>query len=425
MMANGQTIEEGAEISMDGTSGNVYLGYLETVRPTLDKLTEATDLLSWADETRRLGVWANADTPTDTSQAIALGAEGIGLCRTEHMFLDPQRLPAVRRMLLNAESAQQWRLANPDSAPGTAEMPGDVAEFFQALDEVRQLQADDFTQIFSVMAGRSVIIRLLDAPLHEFLPPHDALLAELAELRAKGAPRAEIKEREEFLILVESLREANPMLGHRGCRLGLTYPAIYEMQVEAIITASGQLIKDGVQVHPEIMLPLTTTLEEMRRLRVALTGVAGRVQQEMNVSVPYKFGTMIETPRGAIVAGEIARESDFFSFGTNDLTQMAFGFSPDDAEGKFLRFYVEEGILPADPFTTIDLDGVGALVAMAVENGLKTNPDLEMGICGEHGGDPASIDFCHRVGLNYVSYSPYRVPVARLAAAQAALRDGG
>jgi pyruvate,orthophosphate dikinase len=275
------------------------------------------------------------------------------------------------------------------------------------------------------MAGRSVIIRLLDAPLHEFLPPHDALLAELAELRVNGAPRSEIKEREEFLILVESLREANPMLGHRGCRLGLTYPAIYEMQVEAIITASGNLIKDGVQVHPEIMVPLTTTLEEMRRLRVALTAEAGRVQQEMNVSVPYKFGTMIETPRGAIVAGELARESDFFSFGTNDLTQMAFGFSRDDAEGKFLRFYVEEGILPADPFTTIDPDGVGALVAMAVESGRKTNPDLEMGICGEHGGDPASIDFCHRVGLNYVSCSPYRVPVARLAAAQAALREGG
>jgi pyruvate,orthophosphate dikinase len=425
MVADGQTIEEGAEISMDGTSGNVYLGYLETVRPTLDKLAEATGLLAWADEIRKLGVWANADTPTDASQAIALGAEGIGLCRTEHMFLDPQRLPAVRQMLLNAAAAEQWRRANPDAEPDATGMPGDVAEFFQALAEVRQLQTDDFTQILRVMDGRSVIIRLLDAPLHEFLPPHDALLAELAELRAHGAPNAEIKEKEEFLILVESLREANPMLGHRGCRLGLSYPAIYEMQVEAIITASGNLIKDGVEVHPEIMVPLTTTLEEMRRLREALTGVAGRVQQEMNVSVPYKFGTMIETPRGAIVAGEIAKESDFFSFGTNDLTQMTYGFSRDDAEGKFLRFYVEEGILPADPFTTIDLEGVGALVAMAVESGRRTKPDLEMGICGEHGGDPASIDFCHRVGLNYVSCSPYRVPVARLAAAQAALREGG
>ena len=245
----------------------------------------------------------------------------------------------------------------------------------------------------------------------------------MAELRANNAPIAEIREKEEFLQLVESLREANPMLGHRGCRLGLTYPAIYEMQVEAIITASGELIKNGVQVHPEIMVPLTSSVEEMRRLREALTGVAERLQQEMNVSVPYKFGTMIETPRGALVAGEIAKESDFFSFGTNDLTQMAFGFSRDDAEGKFLRFYVEEGILPADPFITIDPDGVGALLAMAVKNGRKTRPEMEMGICGEHGGDPASIEFCHQVGLNYVSCSPYRVPVARLAAAQAALKQ--
>ena len=304
-------------------------------------------------------------------------------------------------------------------------LPGDVQEFFQVLAEVRQLQIDDFTQILRVMAHRPVIIRLLDAPLHEFLPQHEILLAELAELRVKGAPNHELKEKEEFLQLVESLREANPMLGHRGCRLGLTYPAIYEMQMEAIITASGNLIKDGVQVHPEIMVPLTSHVEEMRRLRQTLTGVADRVQQQMGVSVPCKFGTMIETPRGAIIAGEIARESDFFSFGTNDLTQMAFGFSRDDAEGKFLRYYVEEGILPADPFTTIDSEGVGALVAMAVEKGRKTNPDMEMGICGEHGGDPASIDFCHHVGLNYVSCSPYRVPVARLAAAQAVLKQNG
>ena len=426
MVAGDQTIKEGVEISMDGASGNVYPGYLETVRPTLDKLAEANDLLAWADQTRRLGVWANADTPTDAGQAIALGAEGIGLCRTEHMFLDPIRLPAVRRMLLNAESAEQWRRTHPDVEPGQLNatgMPGDVEEFFQAMAEVRQLQTDDFTQILRVMAGRPVIIRLLDAPLHEFLPQHEALLAELAELRANSAPIAEIREKEEFLQLVESLREANPMLGHRGCRLGLTYPAIYEMQVEAIITASGELIRNGVQVHPEIMVPLTSTEEEMRRLRQALTGVAERLQQEMNGSVPYKFGTMIETPRDALVAGEIAGESDFFSFGTNDLTQMAFGFSRDDAEGKFLRFYVEEGILPADPFITIDPDGVGALLAMAVKNGRKTRPEMEMGICGEHGGDPASIEFCHQVGLNYVSCSPYQVPVARLAAAQAALKQ--
>jgi len=428
LVANGQTIEEGEEISIDGTSGNVYFGQLETVRPTLEKLSEADELLTWADQIRRLGVWANADTPTDADQAIALGAEGIGLCRTEHMFLDPQRLPSVRRMLLNAEPAQRWRRAHPDSASDPLNamgLPGDVQDFFHALAEVRQLQTDDFTQILRVMAHRPVIIRLLDAPLHEFLPQHETLLLELAELRANGVPNAELKEKEEFLRLVESLWEANPMLGHRGCRLGLSYPAIYEMQVEAIITASGKLIKDGVQVHPEIMIPLTSHVEEMRRLRQALTGVADHVQQQMQVSVPYKFGTMIETPRSAVVAGEIAGESDFFSFGTNDLTQMAFGFSRDDAEGKFLRYYVEEGILPADPFTTIDPDGVGALVAMAVESGRKTSPDLEMGICGEHGGDPASIEFFHRVGLNYVSCSPYRVPVARLAAAQAVLKQDG
>ena len=427
LIANDQTIEEGSEISIDGTSGNVYIGQLETVRPTLDKLSEANELLAWADQTRRLGVWANADTPIDADQAVALGAEGIGLCRTEHMYLDPQRLPSVRLMLLNAEAAERWRQANPDAAadPLNAKgMPGDVQEFFHALDQVRRLQTNDFTQILKVMAGRPVIIRLLDAPLHEFLPQHEVLLAELTELRIKGAANADLKEKEEFLQLVESLREANPMLGHRGCRLGLSYPAIYEMQVEAIITASGNLIRDGLEVQPEIMVPLTSHVEEMRRLRQTLTAVADQVQKQMSVSVPYKFGTMIETPRGAIVAGEIAEESDFFSFGTNDLTQMAFGFSRDDAEGKFLRYYVEEGILPADPFTTMDSEGVGALVAMAVKSGRNTKAEMEMGICGEHGGDPASIEFCHQVGLNYVSCSPYRVPVARLAAAQAFLKQG-
>jgi pyruvate,orthophosphate dikinase len=426
LIANDQTIEEGSEISIDGTSGNVYIGQLETVRPTLDKLSEANELLDWADQTRRLGVWANADTPVDADQAVALGAEGIGLCRTEHMFLDPLRLPSVRLMLLNAEAAERWRQANPDAAadPLNAKgMPGDVQEFFHALDQVRRLQTDDFTQILKVMAGRPVIIRLLDAPLHEFLPQHEALLAELTELRTNGATNADLREKEEFLQLVESLREANPMLGHRGCRLGLSYPAIYEMQVEAIITASGSLIKDGLEVQPEIMVPLTSHVEEMRRLRQTLTAVADQVQKRMGVSVPYKFGTMIETPRGAIVAGEIAEESDFFSFGTNDLTQMTFGFSRDDAEGKFLRYYVQEGILPADPFTTMDPEGVGALVAMAVKSGRNTKAEMEMGICGEHGGDPASIEFCHEVGLNYVSCSPYRVPVARLAAAQAALKQ--
>ncbi len=426
LVSDGKTVREGEEISIDGASGDVFLGRLETVRPSLDNLGDASELLGWADQVRKLGVWANADTPADAAQAIALGAEGIGLCRTEHMFLDPQRLPAVRRMLLNAEAAEAWRRGHPDlaSSPFEAEgLPGEVQDFFTALDEVRQLQTDDFTQILGVMDQRPVIIRLLDAPLHEFLPQAEVLLAELAELRTAGASAAEIQDKEGFLQLVDSLREANPMLGHRGCRLGLSFPAIYEMQVEAIITACASLLGQGVRVHPEIMVPLTVHVEEMKRLREALTSVAAHTQQRLGVSVSYKFGTMIETPRGAVTAGEIARESDFFSFGTNDLTQMTYGFSRDDAEGKFLRYYVEEGILPSDPFVTMDPDGVGALVEMAVNSGRGTRSDLEIGICGEHGGDPASISFCHRVGLNYVSCSPFRVPVARLAAAQAALAE--
>ena len=380
--------------------------------------------MGWADQVRKLGVWANADTPSDAAQAITMGAEGIGLCRTEHMFLDPRRLPAVRRVLLNAESAEQWRRAHPELAADPlagAQLPTDVKEFFSALAEVRQLQTNDFTQILRVMGHRPVIIRLLDAPLHEFLPQYESLLAELVEMRARGIPAAELKDKESSLQFVDTLREENPMLGHRGCRLGLSFPAIYEMQMEAIITASGGLINEGLQVHPEIMIPLTVHVEEMRRLRRHLTAVADRIQKLLGVTVPYKFGTMIETPRGAITAGEIARESDFFSLGTNDLTQMVYGFSRDDAESKFLRFYVKEGILPADPFVTMDPEGVGALVAMAVNSGRQTRPNLEIGICGEHGGDPASIEFCHRAGLDYVSCSPFRVPVARLAAAHAAL----
>jgi pyruvate,orthophosphate dikinase len=423
--ANGRTIHQGDYISVDGTTGNVYFGQLETVRPHLDDLPEARKLLTWADQTRTLGVMANADTSADAAQAIALGAEGIGLCRTEHMFLDHRRLPAVRQMLLNAEAAEEWRREHPDPINGhrnTTGLPDGVRDFYQALAEVRQLQTADFTAILRVMEHRPVIIRLLDAPLHEFLPPYEDLLIELVELRTAGkVSPAELQEKEEFLRLVDSHREANPMLGHRGCRLGLSFPAIYQMQVEAIITAAAGLIKEGTEVHPEIMVPLTVTVEEMRRLRGELTGVATRVQERLGVTVPYKFGTMIETPRAALLAGDIARESDFFSFGTNDLTQMTYGFSRDDAEGKFLRWYIQEGILPADPFATIDPEGVGALVSMAVASGRRSRPDIELGICGEHGGDPASVAFCHRAGLDYVSCSPYRVPVARLAAAQAAL----
>ena len=427
LTADGHTVHEGDNISMDGTSGKVFFGALETVLPSLDKLSEATELLSWADQVRRLGVWANADTPSDAAQAIAMGAEGIGLCRTEHMFLDPQRLPAVRRVLLNAEAAELWRREHPELADdplGASGLPAEVEDFFNALAQVRRLQTDDFTEILRIMGQRPVIIRLLDAPLHEFLPPYESLLAELVELRTKGSSPSELTEKEGFLQLVDSLRETNPMLGHRGCRLGLSFPAIYQMQVEAIITAGANLIKEGVEVQPEIMIPLTVDVAEMRRLKQGLTAVAARVQQGLGTTVPYKFGTMIETPRGAITAGQIAQESDFFSFGTNDLTQMTYGFSRDDAEAKFLRFYVNEEILPADPFVTIDTEGVGALVAMAVKSGRETHHNLEIGICGEHGGDPATVAFCHSVGLDYVSCSPFRVPVARLAAAHAALAQG-
>ena len=427
LTADGLTVHEGEDISIDGASGKVFFGALETAKPNLENLVEANELLSWADGVRRLGVWANADTPKDAAQAIALGAEGIGLCRTEHMFLGQQRLPAVRRVLLNAEAAEQWRREHLESASnplGEPGLPEQVAEFYTALAEVLQLQTDDFTGILRVMGPRPVIIRLLDAPLHEFLPPYEELLVELAELRANGSSPSELKEKEKFSQLVNSLREANPMLGHRGCRLGLSFPAIYQMQVEAIITASAKLKQDGVDVRPEIMIPLTVDAEEMRRLREDLTSVASWVQGRLGVNVDYKFGTMIETPRGALTAGKIAQVSDFFSFGTNDLTQMTYGFSRDDAESKFLRFYVMEEVLAADPFVTIDADGVGSLVKMGVKAGRETRPDLEIGICGEHGGDPASVAFCHRTGLDYVSCSPFRVPVARLAAAHAALHQG-
>jgi pyruvate, orthophosphate dikinase len=424
-VANGKTIQEGDFISVDGTTGKVYSGELATERTHLEDLTEARELLSWADQARTLGVMANADTPADAAQAVAMGAQGIGLCRTEHMFLDPRRLPAVRQMLLNAESAREWRDGHPDlvdEALADAEMPAEARAFYEALAQVLEYQTRDFSGILRAMGNRPVIIRLLDAPLHEFLPPYEDLLTELVELRTRGRASAEeLQQKEEFLLLVDSHREANPMLGHRGCRLGLSFPAIYQMQMEAIITAAAGLVREGIDVHPEIMIPLTVDVEEMRRLRRDLTAIADRVQERLGVSVTYQFGTMIETPRAALTAGEIAKESDFFSFGTNDLTQLSYGFCRDDAEGKFLRWYVEEGILPADPFTTIDQSGVGEMVRLAVKAGRQTRPDIELGICGEHGGDPTSVAFCHRVGLDYVSCSPYRVPVARLAAAQAAM----
>ncbi len=424
--ANGHTIGEGDDISVDGASGEVYLGTIPTSHPDLAELREAQTLLSWADKVRRLGVWANADTPSDAQRAVSMGAEGIGLCRTEHMFLGPERVPIVQRMLINAQEGERWEEAHPEEAARRSpspELPVAVSEFYKALAQLKRLQIDDFLGILRALGNRPVIIRLLDAPLHEFLPRYEDLLRELVGLEARGAPAEEVRPREEFLQLVESLRESNPMLGHRGCRLGLTFPAIYQMQVEAIITASAQLIKEGIDVHPEIMIPLTSHVNEMVKLKELLSPVAERVQQEMGTKVDYLYGTMIEVPRAALTAGEIASVSDFFSFGTNDLTQTTYGFSRDDAEGKFLNQYIQEGTLPNNPFATLDLDGVGALIRMGVELGRRARPGLNMGICGEHGGDPASVRFCHREGLDYVSCSPFRVPVARLAAAQAALED--
>ena len=425
-IANGHTIREGDDLSVDGTTGEVFAGAIPTFQPSLEELHEAQILLSWADKARRLGVWANADTPADARRAVAMGAEGIGLCRTEHMFLGPERVPVVQKLLINAQEAARWesehRNGDSDRSP-SAGLPTGVAEFYEALAHLEQLQVDDFVGILRAMGERPVIIRLLDAPLHEFLPRYEDLYREVVDLKASGAPDEDVRRREEFLQLVESLREVNPMLGHRGCRLGLTFPAIYEMQVEAIITAAARLIREGIDVHPEIMIPLTSHVNEMRRLKEGLSIVADRVQREMNTVVGYLFGTMIEVPRAALTAAEVAEVAEFFSFGTNDLTQTTYGFSRDDAEGKFLNRYIEEGILPANPFATLDIDGVGALIRIAVEQGRRTRPDLDVGICGEHGGDPASVAFCHQEGLNYVSCSPFRVPVARLAAAQAALAD--
>ena len=424
--ASGHTIQEGEDISVDGTSGEILAGSIPTFQPSLDEALEAQVLLGWADECRRLGIFANADTPTDAERAVSMGAEGIGLCRTEHMFLGAERVEVVQRMLVNAQEAERWAQENPEEASKRVPLPSqpaDVQRFYEALDHLKTLQIEDFTGILRAMGSLPVIIRLLDAPLHEFLPRYEDLIRQIVTLEAKGVLEVEIEPHRQRLQLVESLREANPMLGHRGCRLGLTFPAIYEMQVEAIITASSNLIKEGGTVHPEIMIPLISHVNELKRLQTNLTDVAETVQAAMGTQVDYKYGTMVEVPRACMTADDIAEVAEFFSFGTNDLTQMAYGFSRDDAEGKFLNQYIQDEVLPANPFMTIDTEGVGSLVHIAVEKGRSVRPDLEVGICGEHGGDPASIAFCHREGLDYVSCSPFRVPIARLAAAQAALAE--
>jgi len=392
-------VKEGDTISLNGATGEVFEGALPTVAPSFDDQVELKTILDWADGIRKLQVWANADDPEQAIRSRGYGAQGIGLCRTEHMFLGER-----------TEKFQEAILAESDE------------EFERVLDEVLlPLQREDFYGIFKAMDGLPVIIRLLDPPLHEFLPSQEELVEEVATLKAKGKSDPE---KEELLAIVRDMHEFNPMLGLRGCRLGLMMPGLNKMQVRAIFEAACDAAKEGVDVHTEVMIPLTSHVNELKEIPPLLAEVAEAVMEEKGIEVIYKFGTMIEIPRAALTADEIAEVAQFFSFGTNDLTQMTYGISRDDAERKFLLQYVEMGILPKNPFQTLDEDGVGQLVFMAAEKGRQTRPDLEVGICGEHGGDPESIDICHRAGLNYVSCSPFRVPIARLSAAHAMMKNG-
>jgi pyruvate,orthophosphate dikinase len=398
------------------------LGEIPTVSPSFEEQTDLVTLLGWADTicaaegtrqwpddpvyasfpTRGLQVWTNADYPRDAERARGFGAQGIGLCRTEHMFFEEERLPIVQRMILSKDDQARE----------------------EYLTQLLPFQQADFEGLFRAMDGLPVIIRLIDPPLHEFLPSLEELLVEVTEMRVKGETGAELTEKEALLTAVESMQESNPMMGLRGIRLGITMPGITKMQVRAIFQAACTVAKEGVDVHPEVMIPLTGHVNELTVTQSELEEVAKEVMTTLGIEIDYKFGTMIEIPRAALTADDVASVAQFFSYGTNDLTQMTFGYSRDDAERGFLLEYVERGILPANPFQMLDQEGVGQLVEMGARLGRKTRPDLEVGICGEHGGEPSSIDFCHRAGLNYVSCSPFRVPVARLAAAHAALKHG-
>ena len=413
LVANGVTVKEGEYVSVDGTTGEVFLGEIPSIAPSLEEQHELMEILEWADEisatgdireapdgwpTRGLQVWANADYPEDAQRARTYGAKGIGLCRTEHMFFEPERLPIVQRMIL-ADKVEKRQ---------------------QALDELLPYQRSDFDGLFEAMTGLPVIIRLIDPPLHEFMPDEQELLEDVIANRIKGK---EDQEKEELLTSIQNLHESNPMMGLRGVRLSVVMPEIVSMQVRAIFEAAADVKLRGFEPKPEVMIPLTGHINELHFIQPKLEEIAKAVMDEKGVEFEYKFGTMIEIPRAGLTADEIAETAEFFSFGTNDLTQFTFGYSRDDAERNFLVKYVEDGILPVNPFQTIDINGVGQLMDITVKKGRGTRPDLEVGICGEHGGDPESINWCYRIGLDYVSCSPFRVPVARLAAAQSAVKN--
>ncbi len=395
----GLLLAQGDVISFDGGTGEVVQGEVKLVDPELS--AEFLELLEWAEEVKQIGVRANADNPADAKKARDFGAKGIGLCRTEHMFMDPTRTPIVREMIL-AETEEQRK---------------------DALAKLLPMQQGDFKGILKEMQGLPVTIRLLDPPLHEFLPNTEEIVVEILELKHAGADSTLIDEKEHLLKKVRNLSEFNPMLGHRGCRLGITYPEIYAMQAEAIFNATVELAREGIVVEPEVMIPLVVHVNELRLMREVVVNVAEKVKAESGVDFAYLVGTMIELPRAALTADEIAVEADFFSFGTNDLTQTTFGFSRDDAEGKFLHYYVDHKILPENPFVSIDINGVGKLIEIGTKLGREVKPELKVGICGEHGGEARSIEFVYQQGFNYVSCSPYRVPLARLAAAQATVKN--
>jgi pyruvate,orthophosphate dikinase len=387
----GQTVKEGDYISLDGSTGNIYIGDIPTVEAAISGNFDR--IMTWADEIRTLKVRTNADTPADAANAVKFGAEGIGLCRTEHMFFDAERIPKIRKMILSKT----------------------VEAREEALNELIPFQKGDFKGLYEVMEGRPVTIRFLDPPLHEFVPTEEEDIVALA--KDMGLSVEEVK------ATCDSLHEFNPMMGHRGCRLAVTYPEIAKMQTRAVMEAAIEVkAEKGFDIIPEIMIPLVGEKRELKFVKDVVVETAEAVKKEKGSDIEYHIGTMIEIPRAALLANEIAEEAEFFSFGTNDLTQMTFGFSRDDA-GKFLDAYYTNKIYESDPFARLDQDGVGQLVKMASEKGRATRPNIKLGICGEHGGDPSTVEFCHKVGLNYVSCSPFRVPIARLAAAQAVLNN--